>query len=300
MIVAEKKSTTRRYPSKRLADTLQSEEGKFVSKEQYWRDYYEHPDFSYEWNNGYLEVRPMSSQIEFAVYIWFVKILEEYLVIRPIATTIGLDTGFEMIFPKTSSIRKPDLGVVLHRNQIELAERDRRYHGIFDICIESVSASSRKEIERDTKTKWQEYQAAGVQEYYILDERGIETAFLENVNGRYRPLKSVDGVIVSKQLPGFQFRLDDLYRRPSLITLASDPVYQGYILPEYQQAQQQAEQERLNAEEERLRANVAQQQAEQERLRAESAQQQAEQERQAKEKLAAKLRDLGVDPTTLT
>jgi hypothetical protein len=58
------------------------------------------------------------------------------------------------------------------------------------------------------------------------------------------------------------------------------------------QAQQQAEQVQQRVEEERQRAEQAQQQAEQ-------AQQQAEQERQRAERLAAHLRQLGVDPDSL-
>ncbi|MDX2228900.1 MAG: Uma2 family endonuclease [Leptolyngbyaceae cyanobacterium bins.349] len=56
-----------------------------------------------------------------------------------------------------------------------------------------------------------------------------------------------------------------------------------------QVAQQQAEQERQRAEQEQQRAQVAQQQAEQERQR-------AEQERQRAERLAARLRELGLNP----
>jgi Uma2 family endonuclease len=63
-----------------------------------------------------------------------------------------------------------------------------------------------------------------------------------------------------------------------------------------EQAQQQAEQERLRAEQAQQQAEQAQQQAEQERLRAEQAQQQAEQERLRAERLAAQLRALGIEP----
>ncbi|MDX2230881.1 MAG: hypothetical protein NW220_14670 [Leptolyngbyaceae cyanobacterium bins.349] len=59
-----------------------------------------------------------------------------------------------------------------------------------------------------------------------------------------------------------------------------------------EQAQQQAEQAQQQAEQERQRA-------EQERQRAEQAQQQAEQERQRSQNLAAKLRELGIDPTQI-
>jgi Uma2 family endonuclease len=243
----------------------------FVSKELYWTEYYEHPYFNYEWNNGCLEEKPMASAVEFAMYLWFVKILQQYLEHHQVAIPVGLETAFEVVLPNKTTIRKPDFGLVLHSNPVPMRDKDRRYYGIFDICIEAVSASNRNAIERDTVDKVSEYELAGVQEYYILDERGIETTFLHNVNGVYQLIQPVNDVIQSTVLPGFQFRLDDLYTRPSLIELAHDPVYQGFILPEYKQAQNEAK----------------------------LAQKQVEQERQAKEKLATKLRELGIDPDSI-
>ncbi len=295
-----------------------SEDGKYVSEELYWEEYYEHPLFSYEWNNGYLEEMPMTNRVEYSMYHWFVKTLDQYLEVHPMAQTIGLEAGFRLALPHKTSIRKPDLGVVLHHNPILLHDKDRKFNGIFDICIEAVSASNRKSIERDTVVKRGEYGTIGVREYYILDERGNETAFLENVGGIFLPMPEVDGVISSNVLPGFQFRKADLYKQPTLIELAEDAVYQGFILPEYQQACQRAEWERsekervyqlaeqewLRAESERREKEHAYQRVEQEKQRAEQEYQRAENERREKdhayqriEQLAAKLRALGVDPS---
>ncbi len=66
-----------------------------------------------------------------------------------------------------------------------------------------------------------------------------------------------------------------------------------------EQANQQAVQERLRAEQESQRAEQANQQAEQERLRAEQANQRIQEERRRADALAAKLQELGIDPTTL-
>ncbi|MBF2076890.1 MAG: Uma2 family endonuclease [Synechococcales cyanobacterium C42_A2020_086] len=63
------------------------------------------------------------------------------------------------------------------------------------------------------------------------------------------------------------------------------------LLPE-EVAQQRAEQEKQRAEQEKQRA-------EQEKQRAEQEKQRAEQEKQRAERFAAKLRELGVDPSTL-
>jgi Uma2 family endonuclease len=62
---------------------------------------------------------------------------------------------------------------------------------------------------------------------------------------------------------------------------------------------EQAEQERQRAEQERQRAEQERQRAEQERQRAEQERQRAEQERQRAHILAAKLRELGVDPEAI-
>ncbi len=256
-------------------DESRSEDGKYVSEELYWQEYYEHPDFSYEWNNGYLEEMPMTNRVEYSMYHWFVKIVDQYLEVHPIAQTIGLEAGFRLALPNKTTIRKPDLGVVLHSNPFLLHDKDRKFNGIFDICIEAVSASNRKSIERDTVVKRAEYGTMGVREYYILDERGKTTAFLENVGGIFLPIAEVNGVISSTVLPGFQFRKADLYRQPTLIELAEDVVYQEFILPEYQQERREKEYERQRAKQEYQRA---------------------EQEYQRAERLAAKLRALGIDP----
>lgn len=268
-----------------VSDPVLTKTTDWVSRAVYWQEYYEHPHENYEWNNGQLEVKPMSSVVEFELYLWFMHLLKAYLTVQPVGQIVGLETGFEMLFSHKRTVRKPDIAFVHQNNPIPLLDTARRYEGIFDLCVESVSASSRKEIERDTVDKRQEYALAGVQEYYILDERGIETHFLQNVGGHFQPLPEVSGIIRSTLLAGFQFRRRDLSSRPSLEALALDPVYQGYILLSYQQERQQREQAQREAQK-------AQQQREQ-------AQREAQQERLAKEKLAAKLRQLGIDPTEL-
>jgi Uma2 family endonuclease len=257
-----------------------SEDGLHVSEEEYWEKYYEHPDFSYEWNNGVLEVKPMAEVIDALLYRWFYLLLSSYLDAYPIATMLNLEIGFRLALSKKVTIRKPDLFVVRKDNPTPVREHDRTFQGICDLCIEFVSDSTRKEIERDTKVKKQEYAGVKVPEYFILDADGRHTAFyrLKGVD-QYETIDAGDeGVIRSQVLPGFQFRTADLYRRPSLIELVKDDVYRGYVLLEYQQERLRAEQERTRAEQERTRA---------------------EQEHARAERLAAKLRKLGIDEEEL-
>ena len=52
----------------------------------------------------------------------------------------------------------------------------------------------------------------------------------------------------SDVLPGFQFRITDLHRQPSLIEMAEDPLYQDFVLPEYRAQKVRAQQAEERAE----------------------------------------------------
>jgi Uma2 family endonuclease len=266
-----------------------SEDGRYVTEEQYWAEYYEDPDFHYEWNNGRLEEKPVGDYVQYRLYFWFINLLNDFLYISPIARMIGLEMGFRMALPHKTVIRKPDLGVVLDSNPVPLGDRDRSYKGVFDLCIESVSTSSKHETERDTIVKKNEYAAGGVAEYYILDEAGGETAFYRLVSGVYVPLPLQDGVIRSTILPGFQFRLADLYRLPEPPEMVEDTVYQGFVSPFLRAERLRTEQERRRAEEEQRRAEQERERAEQERERAEQERERAEQERERAQQAEARL-----------
>ncbi len=267
-----------------------SRDGWAVSEEEYWAVYYEgsgddHYDAQYEWNNGYLEEKSVSTYQVSAMTEWLILALQQYLDHEPIAKLIGSGTfGFRVQLVNSTTVRKPDVALVLNSNLHRLQKKDRSYHGIFDLCIESLSDSSKKDIERDTIEKKRDYAEAGVQEFYIIDDTNRMAFYWLNDFGKYEALEG--DIIRSKLLPGFQFRKADLLRQPTLEEMAEDEVYRDYVLPGLTKQK-----------------NMAIQQAEQERQQKELALQQAEQERQEKdiallraELLAAKLRELGINP----
>ena len=158
--------------------------------------------------------------------------------------------------------------MVRNDNPVPLSETDRSYHGICDLCVESLSDSSREESERDTVVKKREYALVGVKEYYILDPDGQMAFYRRNEAGAYEPLSAdADGVIRSSVLPGFQFRIADLYLMPPQEMMAEDPVYRHFVLLKLQ-----AEIQRAEVAEERMLA-----------------------ERNRAERYAALLRNLGID-----
>ncbi len=260
MSIAEKIPPTSPVQEEARAYDPASEAGKRVSEALYWDAYYEYSDISYEWNDGVLEEKPVSDYLSFLVYLWFVSLLEQFLTVHPIGKMVGLEFGFRLALPDKVAIRKPDLGVLSSKNPVDLDLYDRSFAGIFDLCIEVLSDSERSEIERDTRVKFMEYQQAGVREYYILDRKGTHTAFYRRTfTGRYAPIipenEPEPSLIRSDVLPGFQFRIDDLYRRPSLKEMAEDPVYRGFVLPFYGETRQRADEESARADAEAARAD---------------------------------------------
>lgn len=248
------------------------DDGRLVSLEEYWAVWYE-AEPSYEWNNGYLEVKPMPNVNQLRLFHWFLELMRQYIAVFQNAELMSLETGFPMRVlnptqPGTLKdvVRKPDLAAILHTNPVTWEEHERSYRGTCDLCVEAISDSSIKEVLRDTEIKKSEYEFAGVQEYYILDPSGEHMHFYaRNAAGIYVEMQpDVHGVIRSSVLPGFQFRYSDLKRQRSLETLAMDEVYRGFVLLHYQASE--------------ARAAAAEQQA---------------------ARFADKLRELGVDPDTV-
>jgi Uma2 family endonuclease len=126
------------------------------------------------------------------------------------------------------------------------------------------------------------YNHYGVEEYYIYDPDSNELTGLERREGELTPIEIMDGW-VSPRL-GIRFELT-----PSTLNLYDR---QGNLFLNPVQLRQQAEQETQRAEQEAQRA-------EQEKSRAEQEAQRAEQEKSRADRLAAKLRELGVDPDGL-
>jgi hypothetical protein len=80
------------------------------------------------------------------------------------------------------------------------------------------------------------------------------------------PIKPTKGgIIKSKVLPGFQFRRQDLFNKPSPKEMIADKVYQDFVLPdlttkqkveEEKRARLQAEAEAFNEKRARLQAEA--------------------------------------------
>ena len=226
------------------------DDGRYVSKEEYWAKWYENPypdiDVSYEWNNGRLEAKPLPNEPQLDLYNWFLDLLRRFVSTYAIAKLINLETGFVLTIEdpeepsgQREAVRKPDIGVILNSNPVSWGGVDQRhFEGVCDMVVEAVSDSTPAEVLRDTEEKRRDYALAGVKEYYILDPSGEHMRFYRLIpGGQYEEMQpDAEGVIGSEVLPGLQFRVEDMQRQPDLVELALDDVYSGYVIPELQVA----------------------------------------------------------------
>ena len=219
-----------------------------VSEEVYWEKYYE--DTIYEFNDGILEEKPVPNYQETLTGGWFHSLLRDYVKVYPTCKVIHLEMGFTLNLPHKKTIRKPDIGIILNSNPIELGLLERSYSGTVDFCIEILSDSNSANIARDTVIKKEEYCLAGVKEYLIIDDEGDRTVFYRlSKSGQYEQVQPINGILKSEVLPGFQFREKDLYSRPSQEEMSEDEVYKYFVFLSYQ-----AEKQRANAEKKRADA----------------------------------------------
>jgi len=130
-----------------------------VSAETYMEEYAEQ---HYEWVRGELiKMSPVSfTHDKIMKYLRY--LIDTYFVLNPIGLTV-IDP-FVMRIDVTESRRQPDLQIILDTNPGELTET--AMIGAADICIEIVSKGS---VKIDYGDKLEEYEKAGVREYWIID-----------------------------------------------------------------------------------------------------------------------------------
>jgi Uma2 family endonuclease len=124
-----------------------------------------------------------------------------------------ISAPFEVKLWPDGPAREPDLLFVSNANLERLGAK--RFDGAPDLVIEIISAGS---VREDKVRKFEEYEQAGVAEYWIVDPRPRqETAefFQLDESGIYQPVEvGEDGVYHSRTLPGFWLNVDWLWLEP--------------------------------------------------------------------------------------
>jgi Uma2 family endonuclease len=124
----------------------------------------------YEWVKGVVvKMSPVSKR--HALLVDYLKdLFRAYFTLNPIGAVFG--EPFIMRLDAVEVIREPDLQIILHTNPGQLTETGMI--GPADICVEVVSSES---VARDYGKKFEEYEKAGVGEYWIIDPLRQECRF---------------------------------------------------------------------------------------------------------------------------
>ena len=187
--------------------------------------------------------------------------------------------------------RKPDLAIVTKQQWDDCSNIEAAAYELPSLVIEVVSTNWKD----DWIVKLEEYEGAGIPEYWIFDYRALANLeYLEEkeptlvvchlVNGSYQMRQFRGSMpIVSPLFPRLKLSVNQLFTTIDKLNAG------GERFASYMDFARELEQKNGQI-------GQAEQRAEQERQMREQAEQQAEQERQRAERLAEQLRALNVDP----
>ena len=161
-------------------------------------------DVHAEWVNGEVIVAMPAKEIHQNI-VEFLYVMLNFFV-RWFALGKVHTAPFEMRVLADGPAREPDLLFVAN-DHLERLTNDR-LAGPADLIVEVISGDS---VYRDRVDKFEEYEAGGVREYWIVDPRpGKQRAdfWILDANGRYRAGEIKDGIYRSTVLPGLWLRVE--------------------------------------------------------------------------------------------
>jgi Uma2 family endonuclease len=158
-----------------------------------------------EWVNGRVVLMSPASDPHQEISSYLESILRPFVQKHQLGRVIR--APFVMRLEVVSAAREPDLMFV---SQARLSLVTKTYlDGPADMAVEIVSPESSV---RDRTEKLAEYEAAGVREYWLIDpERKRADFFEQGADRRYYPVPLADGCYHSQVMPGFWFRVQELW-----------------------------------------------------------------------------------------
>ncbi len=142
-----------------------------------------------------------------SLFMWFGGLMDLYAEERELGKVFGQKVTLRL---DDRNGPEPDILFVAN-NRLHLI-RWGHIDGPADLAVEIVTPES---IDRDYVKKREQYERAGIQEYWIIDEQEEKvTVFRLDRNGKYREVKPRDGKYHSKVLVGFWIRPEWLWQRP--------------------------------------------------------------------------------------
>lgn len=162
-----------------------------------------------EWVDGEAILMTPATWSHQEIVMFLSGILGLYLRRRPVGK-ICL-APYQMRLASAKSGREPDLLFVASEHLARA--KDSHLEGPADVAVEVISPESRK---RDTREKFEEYERAGVREYWLIDPKRRKAEFFAiSAGGRYAPIApGAAGELRSRAIEGFWLDPLWLWERP--------------------------------------------------------------------------------------
>jgi Uma2 family endonuclease len=138
------------------------------------------------------------------LFMWLAGLIHDFAEIHDLGKVLGSRVACRL---DDKNAPEPDI-LFIRTDQTHRIERGG-IEGGPDLTIEIVSPDS---VERDYEIKLEKYRAAGVLEYWIIDEHEeLVTAYRLDRNGEYKEVRPRKGILSSKAIPGFWIRTEWLW-----------------------------------------------------------------------------------------
>ena len=166
-----------------------------------------------EWIEGRVEYQTPVSLAHQLLCKFLLLVLELFVRERNLGTV--LCAPFLMKIASRPSGREPDLLFIANSSQVRL--HPTYLDGPADLVVEIISPESR---ERDRSEKFEEYENAGIREYWLIDPELKTADFYVLKSGVYRPARiDAEGRFWSAILPGFWIEVNWLWDQPGLLAV---------------------------------------------------------------------------------
>lgn len=154
-------------------------------------------------------IKPMSvTQTHDNLTRFLSAILRFFVEAKNLGRICGEPYQMKMTLDGETRGREPDIFFVKTENLDRVKEQF--FDGAADLVIEIVSPES---IVRDTQDKFEEYEAAGVREYWVIDpNRRTANFYGGDAHGKYQLLPIENGRFESRVAEGFWLNTDWLWR----------------------------------------------------------------------------------------
>ncbi|HET6881408.1 MAG TPA: Uma2 family endonuclease [Pirellulales bacterium] len=185
--------------------SLKPHPGRLLSEDEFlaWCD----EDVRAEWVDGEVIVMSPASWVHAKLSRLLIGLLGNFVETKKLGEVVGTEFTVRL---NSNRRRIPDVLFIANDRLPNL--QPKHLEGAPNLIIEVVSDDS---VDRDWRTKYQEYEASGVDEYWIVDplDQRLE-AYAAGDDKTYQRIVPHAGKVASGVVPGFYLRPEWLWQQP--------------------------------------------------------------------------------------